>query len=116
MFLFNAISVLALIPPPILAFFAWQSFLGKTERAGSPKRRFVVERVAIVAVPGFPVTGLAAFLVVTGNEDGAGWDCVARWRWLSAVAIRLTPVFSLLWRKGTRIVSFLLPIAVKYEC
>jgi hypothetical protein len=116
---FNAVSLVCLFSPPILAFFVWKKFLQATEHLEKPRWKTIVEWIAILSVSGFFVVCVIAVLAIPCDVGRYGWDCVARWRSFSGGVVRVTPLFlvlAVLGRRGTRILSVLWIVAVNFDC
>jgi hypothetical protein len=117
--MFNFLSLLSLLSPPFLAFFAWKKFLESSNAQERPQWKTVVDWVSLLSVSGLFVVCVVAFLTIPCDVDLHGWACVAKWRSFSAHVVRTTPIFVLLaasGRKGTRILSVLWILAVNFDC
>jgi hypothetical protein len=118
MFFFNLFSIAAVVSP-LLALFAWKKFFAGDIGPARPRWKTALEWLATLSVSTLSVVCVAASCIIPGDVDRYRWGCVDRWRFLSAVVVRLTPSFlllSLFARKGTRIPSFRLVIAINFDC
>jgi len=117
--MFNLVALLALVSPPLLAFFVWFKFLRAKSVSEGPRWKTVVDWIAILSVSGLFAVCVIAVLTIPCDVDRLGWACVARWRSFSAVVVRLTPLFLALaavGRRGTRIMSVLWVLAINLDC
>src|ERR1700731_955978 len=117
--LFHAVSLIVLFSPPFLAFFVWKKFLQSPTHLERPQWKTIVEWIAILSASGCFVVWVIAFLTIPCDVGRYGWGCVARWRSFSGSVVRVAPLFIILaalGRRGTRILSVLWIIAVKFDC
>ena len=117
--MFNFFSVLSMIAPPFLAFFAWKKFLRPSDHGERPRWKAFVEWASLLAISALFVVCVIAVLTIPCNVDRFGWGCVATWRAFGAEVVRSTPAFLLMacvGRKGTRILSILWVLAINFDC
>ena len=75
--------------------------------------------LAILSATAFFFVFLAAFLLIPCNVETFGWSCVVKWDLFTKYALLAVPALICLTpfgRKGTRIPTALLILAVAYDC
>ena len=118
-FLFNAISLFAMISPPFLLFFAWKRLLDKDTSQPLPRWRAMLGWAALLSISALLITCVVAFFTIPCNVDLGDWSCVARWRSFTRVVVRGSPfmiLLAILGRKGTRILAALTVLAIDFDC
>lgn len=115
LWLFNIVSLLSVVSPPVLLALAWTRFLNRTREQPQAKWRLVSGAINLSAVSVLLAICVVKFLGNKCNADAGNWSCVIAWRSLTGWVVRTAPFFLVLavcGPKRTRILTFVSVLAI----
>jgi hypothetical protein len=118
LWLFDAISILCTLSPPVPLCIAWVRFFAFDEIAGRPKWRRIVESTGLTSVSTLLIICMVKFIGYRCDAGAGDWSCVITWRSFAGTVVRLTPLFivlAFLRAKRTRVLPCVSGLAVAFD-
>jgi len=114
----NAFGLLSFASPLFLLPCAWRRFYRSRQAEALSRWRNTMAWLAILSATALFLVSLWAFLTIPCNVDKLGWSCVVKWNLFAKYVLLSVPALICLMpfgRKGTRIPTTLLVLAVAYD-